>query len=91
MKDLVFKLYRNIFKIFSKRIGSDKFTSEAAALSLTSLIISSIVFAIIVLGLRVLTTQNYFFVVNKVFIFLIFFAIYLIVEFRIKKAVEKNL
>lgn len=91
MKNLVFKLYRNIFIVFSKKIGSDKFTSKAAALSLTSFIVSVMVFVIIVIVLKLLTTQNYFFVVNKIFIFLIFFALYLLVEFRIKKAVEKDL
>ena len=86
MKNLVIKIYRNIFRLFSNKIGSDKLTSEAAPLSFTSFIVSILMFVLIVLILKLFSTKNYFFVANQIFIFLI----YLIVEFRIKKAVEKD-
>ena len=91
MKKIIFRLYQSIYLFFLRKIGSDKFTSKAAALSFTSFIVSILVFVLIVLVLKLLTTKNYFFILNKTFVFLMFFAIYLIVEFKIKRIRDKNL
>ena len=82
MKKLILKHYHYIFRIFLKKIGSDRATSRAAAISLTSFIISVMILTIINFGLKLLT--------NKIYIFFIFFVIYLLTEFKIKNIIDKN-
>lgn len=90
MKKLILKYYHYIFRIFLKKIGSDRATSRAAAISLTSFTISVMILIIINFGLKLLTNKSYFFELNKIYIFFIFFVIYLLTEFKIKNIIDKN-
>lgn len=71
MKKLILKYYHYIFRIFLKKIGSDRATSRAAAISLTFFTISVMILIIIIIiiinfGLKLLTNKSYFFELNKI-------------------------
>lgn len=89
MKKIIFRLYRSIYLFFLRKIGSDKFTSKAAALSWTSFGVSVIIVVFVNILLYLLFNKNYFLTLNRFVVFCFFFTIFLLAEYQIKKLVEK--
>ncbi len=89
MKKIIFRLCQSIYLFFLRRLGSDKFTSKAAALSWTSFAISVSIVVIVNILLHLLFNENYFLTLNRFVVFCFFFSIFLLVEYRIKKLLDK--